>query len=364
MNILLVIDSLEAGGAQRQLTEIAVGFLEKGHTVSFLVYRNHVFYNQFLETKGIRIAYILESNYVIRFLRMRKFIRNGKFDAVLSFLEGSNVICELAGLPRRKWSLVVGERSAKPAILKSPKLIFYRWLHLLADVVVSNSEANIRLIRRVNPLLPAGKLRVIYNIVNLEYWKPAGNTITSGTGKFEIVVAASQRSLKNLNGLIEAVAIFSKEEQQLLKISWYGDRISEPYYDDSFQLAQKKIEALHLEHLFAFYPATHEILNKVLAADAVGLFSFHEGFPNAICEGMACGKPVICSGVSDMPKVLSDCPQCLCDPHDILSIHNAIRYLLYLDKESLLKLGIQNRSFAERYFNKVNIVDNYLALLS
>ena len=35
MNILCVIDILGSGGAQRQLVNIAIGFKERGHTVSF-----------------------------------------------------------------------------------------------------------------------------------------------------------------------------------------------------------------------------------------------------------------------------------------------------------------------------------------
>jgi len=38
MIILCVIDTLGSGGAQRQLVNIAIGFKERGHTVSFLVY--------------------------------------------------------------------------------------------------------------------------------------------------------------------------------------------------------------------------------------------------------------------------------------------------------------------------------------
>ena len=42
MKILCVIDSLGSGGAQRQLVGLAIGFKERGHEVSFLVYHGRL----------------------------------------------------------------------------------------------------------------------------------------------------------------------------------------------------------------------------------------------------------------------------------------------------------------------------------
>lgn len=116
MNILCVIDTLGAGGAQRQIVELAKGFVRRGHDVEFLTYYPIPFFNSVLESEGIHIFCIEESNYLMRLLKMRRFIRGRKYDAVLSFLEGANFICQVAGFPTRKWKLVVGERSANPEI--------------------------------------------------------------------------------------------------------------------------------------------------------------------------------------------------------------------------------------------------------
>ena len=82
---------------------------------------------------GILISCIEEPNYIKRLFKMRHFIRKGNYNAVLSFLEGANFICEFAGLPFRKWSLVVGERSANPDIMRSLRLKFYRWFHVFRN---------------------------------------------------------------------------------------------------------------------------------------------------------------------------------------------------------------------------------------
>src|SRR5690554_3568898 len=175
MKILCIIDMLGSGGAQRQLVNLAIGFKERGHTVSFLVYHHHDFYVDILKQNNIPIHEILESNYLKRLIKMRKFIRHGKFNAVLSFLQASNFISEISGLPKRKWKLVVGERSANPAIFKSIKLRLFRWFHLLADHIVANSHENLRMVRKINPLLKIDKCHVIYNTVNFDLWKPNEN---------------------------------------------------------------------------------------------------------------------------------------------------------------------------------------------
>ena len=209
MKILCVIDSLGSGGAQRQLVNLAIGFKGKGYEVSFLVYHSINFFKETLDENHIAVHEIIDPNYVKRLLKMRRFIRKGEYDSVLSFLEAANFICEISGLPWRKWKLVVGERSANPTILKSFKLKAYRWFHPLADYVVANSHANLSLIQKINPLLPKKKCQVIYNIVDFEKWKPDENYIPLKEGKLRIIIAASHRYLKNLNGLVEAVNLLS-----------------------------------------------------------------------------------------------------------------------------------------------------------
>lgn len=116
MKILCFIDSLGTGGAQRQMVEVAKGFKEKGHEVSFLTYHNINFFKPELDKHSIPVKTIEESNYVKRLFKIRKIIRKHQPDAVLSFLEAANFMATLAGFPSRKWKLVVGERSANPAI--------------------------------------------------------------------------------------------------------------------------------------------------------------------------------------------------------------------------------------------------------
>jgi glycosyltransferase involved in cell wall biosynthesis len=359
MRILCVIDSLCQGGAQRQLVELALGFREKGHDVSFLIYHQIPFFNHLLESAKIQINYIDEPKYFKRFVKIRHFIRYGKYDSVLSFLESSNFICELAGFPNRKWKLVVGERSANPNIFKSPILMFFRWFHFFADYIVSNTFSNMHIVNSLNPLLPQSKCKVIYNSVDFEKWKPKPDYTPRSEGKLSLMIASAYTYLKNLDGLLEALKMLTNRELSCLSVRWYGDT-----RDSSMLDAKLKIKEYNLENVISLLPATSDIIKVTQDADIVGLFSFYEGFPNAVCEGMACSKPVICSAISDIPIFLTTNKNLLFDPKDHTAICETLRYIIKLGNEDLVKIGEQNFECAKTNFEKESIIYQYLNLLS
>ena len=359
MKILCVIDSLGSGGAQRQLVGLAIGLREKGHDLSFLVYHDINFFKDWLDDADIHVFSVIEPNYLKRLYKMRKYIRESNPDAVLSFLEASNFICEIAGLPWRRWKLVVGERSANPAILSSNKRKAFRCFHLIADYVVSNSFENMKMIRKANPFLRGRNCKVIFNIVDTEKFTPAKDYIPLGNGKLNIVVAASHQYLKNAKGLIEAVRDLEDECKRRLKIDWYGDESP----DNSFCDSNKMIREYNLQDIFSFHKATKGIAEKLQYADVVGLFSFYEGLPNVVCEAMVLGKFIISSKVSDIPQLLKSYQTCTFNPNKVEEIRRTLLYVLSLTKGELIKMGEENREVALSLFNKNSIIEDYENIL-
>ena len=363
MKILCVIDSLGSGGAQRQLVNLAIGFKEKGHEVSFLVYHDESFFKPILDEANIPITFILEKNYFLRILKIRSFIRKGNFDVVLSFLEGANFIAEISSLPYRKWKLVVGERSANPDMLKSYKLIAYRWFHFLANDVVANSHENIKFVKKCNPLLPQNKLKIIYNKVDLNKWKPKNDEVLETNKTFKLLILANHQPLKNAMGLLEAISLIPDGLKKKLTVHWYGRQDS---YEvkESFLNAKDFVEAAKLNKIIQFFPPSSDVHDLIHQYDALGLFSFYEGFPNTICEGMASGKPIIASNVSDIPIFIHEGVHgYLCDPNDTQSIANALIKAIETPKEQLYEMGMRNRTKAEIMFSENETVMKYLNLL-
>ncbi|MBW7869114.1 MAG: glycosyltransferase family 4 protein [Brumimicrobium sp.] len=356
MKLLLFIDSLGSGGAQRQLVELGKGFKEKGHEVIFLVYHNETFFKPELDQANIPVKTVIEPNYIKRIFKIRKAIRSEKPDAVLSFLEPANFMATLAGLPFRKWKLVVGERSANPKIYKTAKKIMFRWFHLFANHVVANSKANLEIVMKVSPFLSKKKCHVIYNIVNTPLSVTGEKPINQ---KINIVVAASYRQIKNTHNLIHAVDLLPNTFKNKLEIRWFGAANSTYYHD-----MKKLVEAKKLNEIIKLNDQTNEIFEKYADADFVGLFSSHEGFPNAICEAMKIGKPVIVPNISDIPIFIKEGVNgYLCDSNDVVSIKETLIKAIQTNDSLRKTMGRNNKNIAAKQFDKTKIVNAYLNLL-
>ena len=358
MRILCVIDNLGSGGAQRQLVNLAIAFREKGHDVQFLVYHKSDYFKSYLAKSEIEVVEILETNFLKRLFKMRIFIRGGGFDSVLSFLETPNLLCELSGFPTRRWKLVVGERSANPMIVRSLVKRVLRYAHFLADLIICNSKSNLELVRRVNPLLPFRKLSVQYNFIDFQNI-PCSSYSREAARPFILLVAASHQYLKNLDGLVEAFLLLPQHIKENMRVHWYGARA-----DDSLPNAQEKIVKYGLEKNFLFLDPTHDILRRMNEADAVGLFSFYEGLPNTICEAMSLGKPVVSSKVSDIPDILAHNADLLFDPGEPKDIASVLLSLFEMNSRELESIGRKNREVAKMIFDKDEIVNAYLKLMS
>lgn len=357
-----MIDMLGAGGAQRQLVELAIGYKERGYEVAFLIYYKAFddYYDGVLETAGIPIMDIKEPNYLLRVIKMRRMICRYAPDTIIAFLEVPAFIAEMASILPHKWRLIVGERSAAPKKLTNKRLRFFLHCHRFADAVVANSNANLEIVRKVAPELDTTKQHVIYNSLDpAKFELDQKQTANKKSSKRQILIASSHQYLKNLDGLIEAIHILPKEVQSQLHINWFGHNKFNTY-DHSLEEGLRKIEQYGLNEIFTFHDATLDIYEHMRKAEAIGLFSKYEGFPNAICEGMYLAKPIIATRVSDIPLLLKEDENAfLSDPNSPESIATALTKFLTATPEQLSKMGESNRAKAQILFNKDAILNQY-----
>ncbi|MEA4994956.1 MAG: glycosyltransferase [Petrimonas sp.] len=359
MKILCVIDILGSGGAQRQLVTLATNFKKKGHNVTFLVYHSDNFFKSILDKANIPIIIINNTNYIKRFLTIRKYIRTGKYDSILSFLISPNLICELSSIFCKKWKLIVSERSANPNLQKKLSIKLKRFFHLFADRIVTNSNMNIQMINQTNPYLPKKKFIMIRNLVDFTIWYPDYSHLFKKNNIINMVITARHQYLKNLMNLVEAINLLDPSKKQQIKINWFGQ-----VYDNSYNEALLKIKEYQLSNIFTFHNATNNIATYIRQCDVVGLFSKYEGFPNTICEGMACGKPIITTKISDMQLIIKENVNgFLCDSESISSITDAINRLLNKSQIELENMGKNNFILANKLFNPEIITNEYLKIM-
>lgn len=360
MKILCLIDSLGSGGAQRQLCTLAVGLKKRGHEVRFLVYHPDDHFLPLLQEAAIPCQVIPPCSYAQRVLAIRRILRQGCQDVVLAFLEASSLYAELAGIPGRRWALAVGERSANPGMAKGTKSRL-RQFHRFADAVVCNSHTNRLMLEARFPFLKQ-KLATVYNTVDLDLFTSDSHRFQTvwkkNVGPFRIVVAASYQINKNVINVASALnRLKIMAGGPAVVVDWFGGM---PADRSEFDRAVRYVDENGLGDLIRLHPATRDIAGEYAHADAIGLFSFFEGLPNVVCEGMACGKPVLASNVCDASNLVRDGENgFLCDPGSPPDIAEAILKMAALSKAERMQMGLESRRRAELLFAEDRVVERY-----
>jgi glycosyltransferase involved in cell wall biosynthesis len=234
------------------------------------------------------------------------------------------------------------------------------YLHTRADYVTVNSHAARLAIGRRQPQLRA-KLITTYNAVNLG---PCGATVRVPAEPSEIRLIAAARLDRNKNphGLLAALhALRTTNPSLRLCVDWYGSQDVEP---EVLREVLDGIAELELEGMFRLHPPTDDIHDLMSHADAVVLPSYNEGLPNAVCEGMALGKPILMSAVCDAGNLVQEGVNgFLFDPHSPQSIADAIARFASLASEERGRMGKASRAKAEMLFDVGTVADRYLSVL-
>ncbi len=366
MKVVLLIDSLGSGGAQRQLCTLAVMLRKRGMDVSVLTYHPHDFFFSMLQAEGIHWTCLRSTSPLRHMLAVRQALRRGDQDVVLAFLDAPSLYAELAGLPHRSWGLVVSERLARPR----SHLGWHRWLrqlHRLADVITTNSHTNRLMIEQSSNALRS-RLVTIYNIVDLErfsYTPPR----SCQTSALRIVVAASYQQKKNVCRFIEAFSIARQMVPAVdFHLDWFGgfNRKRDGSIESNvFNSANKIIKSLGLKDFVRLHEATTTIDEVYRSADAVALPSLFEGLPNVICEGMATGRPILMSNVCDAGNLVRAGENgFLFDPKSVRSMAEAIAAMARLSASQRREFGICSRKMAETMFCPETISNYYAEVLT
>lgn len=354
--ITCFIDSLGAGGAQRQLVGLAAFLKEQGYDVSLAFYHNNCFYLDLLNNSGVPYVYLKKAQKsVFRIWHVARYFRNIKPDLVIAYLETPSICACAAKMFNHRFKLIVSERSTTQHTGYKERIKFN--LFRKADYVVPNAYAQEEYIKRTFPFL-SDKVVTIPNFVDLDHFVPVVNRQRRDTP--EVMIAASIRPNKNTLGVIEAVAAM-KAKGLTFHLSWYGLNESFKGYCDS---CQEKIKQLCVADCVELKEKTDQIKECYQNADYFCLPSFYEGTPNVICEAMACGLPVVCSDVCDNSKYVVEGENgFLFNPKDKDSIVAAFEHLLTLGDKDYRRYCQNSRALAEQKLSKEAFVNAYKKLI-
>lgn len=359
MKVTLLADSLGFGGAQRQIANLAVELNAHGYEVEFIRYRKDDFYRPILESANIEPRLVSHKLAPIRMLKLKKAIKRSSPDVVISFLTVANFYACVAAIGKHKWKTVISERLAdEPSFLDKKKKILRSVQAKYADVIVCNSKCAENLWKKYFPKVE-NKLTTIYNIIEV----PDIQHEPRDDGKCRLVVAARYESVKNLQGMLQAVNLLSDDEKNKLEIHWYGKSNVEGAAESVLGKGEDFIKQNKLEKCVFLHPATDKIYSIMAQADFVSLFSFMEGLPNAIIEGMTLKKPIVMTAVSDYDVLVNESNGFLCDPNSPESIADALRSAINTTQEQREKMGQCSYEKVQKICSRETVVAQWEGLL-
>ena len=354
--ILCLIDSLGAGGAQRQLVGLSSYLKRKGYDVIVLFYHNDLFYEDNLIGNNVPYVYLKKAERkTIRFFQIARHIREMNPDVVISYLDTPNICGCFTKLFSKQFRLIVSERNTTQNTDLKERIKFN--LFRVSDYVVPNSYTQADFIRKAFPFL-SEKVVAIPNYVDLDLFSPPA--FKERRVVPEIMIAASIWASKNTLGFIDAVAAL-KNKGYCFHVSWYG---KSDLNKDYINQCEDKIASLNLGDVIQLKEKIKQIRDCYRTSDYFCLPSFYEGTPNVLCEAMACGLPVVCSDVSDNGRYVgSNENGFLFNPSDINSIVNAFEKLFALSDEEYLSFCLNSRKRAEQMLSYTSFLDAYVRLI-
>lgn len=366
MRLLFVIDNLGSGGAQRQMANLALELSRRGHTVELFVYYPQ--YNHFvglLEEAGILIHSRPKRGRfsLVPIFELRRLAKGRHYDAMLAFLPTPSFYAEMAHMRIRGMPLVVSERFMYTRESLPPATWVLQQAHRLADHVAVNSHHQRERMERVFPWM-RGRLTTIYNGVDLARFAPQGDS-SGYSGRLRLLVLSSVVPKKNPVGLVRAFARYRELYGDTCTVRWAGQVTSDPVSRKEFAEADRLLSELGLRDQWEWLGERKDIPELLGSCDALIHPSFYEGLPNAICEALACGKPVLASAVCDHPRLVQEeVTGFLFDPGNADDIARAIHKCRLLSVEGRERMGRKARQYAESELSLDNCGRRYEELLS
>lgn len=360
MKILCVIDSLGSGGAQRQLTGLAIMLKEKGFNVQLVTWvhrKNDLFFVQELAKNGVDYLYSAKlQNRYKRLHGVYKLIKQLKPDVVISYYPGiSTLFCIYRFVFGKSFKLIVSERSLTSKLNFKTKLKYF--LYQLSDFVVPNAEMEADFIKNKFPSLRT-KVRSISNFVDQSRFYSIQKTINDYE-KIKAIFVGRFTEAKNIPGLLRAIKLVI-DAGYVFEIDFYGHSHQKQYSEQCLSLSK----SLNITSYVHFHPQIENIEDRYKDHNLLILPSLWEGYPNVLCEAMSCGLPVLCSKISDIPIIMEDgINGYLFDPENIEDISLKIIKYLKLSTTEKKRMGDKSSEITKNKFSRETFIEQYLQLI-
>lgn len=294
--IAFYIGSLNKGGAERVIANLAEYFFEKGYDVTVIT--KFIASTEYSLSKGIKriVADITKEeekgriqNLFLRIRKLRRIIKEVHPDVLVSFIGKSNLMC-IAATRGTDIPVVVSVRSNPAREIGDgwKRRLTFGMFQMAEGIVLQTSEAKDFFPEKIQK-----KAVVLQNSLNPQFIRP----LYKGEKRKEIVTVGRIDRNKNQRMMIEAFAPLAEEFPDWNMVL-YGD-------GEERSALEARVEELHLGSQIHFKGVQENIPEEIETASIFVLPSKQEGMPNALIEAMVLGLAVIstdcpCGGPRDL----------------------------------------------------------------
>ena len=362
--VILFIDSLVSGGAQRQILILATELAKTGYAVSLLTYHD---INELECTGGLGIKLYCvpkDANSFLTFMwKIYKYFNSVKPVAIIAYLHTPSLLARLLGRLAGVKKIITSERNHD--LEKSKKIyLLERLTYRLSTNIVTNSFC----VRdRLEQLLPRieRRIEVIYNAVDLNAFSPVSQEMRENTRRefdigldqFVFLLPGRLIEQKNHTAMIRAVSMIAGEYS--FQVVFVGNELDCKLK----QKLLKEIEFYNLESRVQFVGFQQDMRQMYGLADVVVLPSLWEGLPNVVIEAMACNRPIIASNISDNKLIIKRGCGYVVDIDEVSNLSNAMASMLNASGDELLVMGNSCRELIAQQCSLSVFREKYISLI-
>lgn len=358
MKLLIVIDSLGAGGAERSTAVLADHLHE--HNIIFQILcldEKEIGVQQEMQEKGYSIGFLEQGNFFSQSRQIARIIKKGRFDLVHSILFRSNLrtrfakfqidFCHMESLVNTTYSKErFSDKKINPYTLK-----FYKYLdritaqkgvdhfHSITNTVKDHYVKEIALDPEKITVIPRGRKRLL-----ADYEERPERT----SARIQLINVGRHEFQKGQIFLLQAAKVLKEKGYDFhLKIFGRNGNVTNDL--------NEYIVAHHLQEYVSLEGFSNKVPESLLKADIFVFPSLYEGLGGALIEAQAAGLPIACNDIPVLHEVVKkDINAKFFNSHDPDTMAEAIRF--FMDhRESLKTYGRKSlENFEDKFLESTN----------
>lgn len=356
-NIAHIIESLEFGGAEKVVVQLANNFSKNNHVKVYMTKRE----GQLIESLAPEVQFTClhgrEGNDFRTIINLKEKLRKDKIDIVhihnWSVFVEATIAARLAGI-RKIIHTIHGPYMSYSETLVSKLKIFIRHkiertLSRFVSVFVPVSYAIVDYLK-ADIKLDESKIHVIHNgVKSLDHT----SKVINNDEPVKLVMVGRIAAVKNHRLIIESLSDIINEYNVHLTIAGDG-----PDYQSIVDYAGHLLPRDRIE----FLGFRNDIENILRDKDIFLLTSNYEGISIALLEAMSMGLPAIASDVGGIPEtIIHNKTGLLFTPGNRESLTRSLKELVS-DPEKRATMGESARQYFMEEFDEAKVIQQYQSL--